>query len=346
MEKTIKRMWIFLAALIACMAIAVVQGGVSVHAEGQSTPLPSNWSNNTQIKGLLQGYYLNIDKGRTLNIDYHVEMNGPDNGKAVDPSHITNQYVTYNGQTYSLSDFSADRVGEGDLVTTWDNGHTEHDGFAFYTFVTVSYRDIDNTSTDLAKMQYKLFYKPGQTYDLSSFDKSEITYNGHTYRKVKQMGSFTGNTDNLTAQKNIFIFYKRQVTVKYDANGGTGTMDPETADLNATVKTKANAFKAPEGKTFAGWNTKADGSGTAYAADKDLKVSDDMTLYAQWAKKPETTPSQNNQKTTPAQGSKTQTTQNTGVKTGDTTQAMPFVAAMGAALAAVIALAAKRRHFE
>lgn len=96
---------------------------------------------------------------------------------------------------------------------------------------------------------------------------------------------FPGSTDNLTAQKNIFIFYKRQVKVSYDANGGTGTMDPETTDLNATVKTKANAFKAPEGKTFAGWNTKADGSGTAYAADKDLKVSDDMTLYAQWETK-------------------------------------------------------------
>jgi hypothetical protein len=27
MEKSIKRLWIFLAALIACMAIAVVQGG-------------------------------------------------------------------------------------------------------------------------------------------------------------------------------------------------------------------------------------------------------------------------------------------------------------------------------
>jgi hypothetical protein len=331
--------------------LPLYRGGVSAHAEGQSTtPLPSSWANNAHIKGLFKGYYLNIDKGRTLDIDYHVEMNGPDNGKAVDPSHITKQYVVYNGQTYdNVKDFSADKIGTGDLVTTWDNGHTEHDGFAFYTFVTVSYRDIDDENdTDLAKMQYKLFYKPGQTYDLSSFDKSEITDNGHRYRKVNQTDSLTGNTNDLTAQKNIFIFYKRQVTVKYDPNGGTGKMDSDTTDLNATVKTKANVFKAPEGKTFAGWNTKADGSGTAYAAKKDLKVSDDMTLYAQWeTKKPAVTPSQDNQqKTTPAQGNKTQTTQSTGVKTGDTTQAMPFVAAAGAALAAMIVLAVKRRHFE
>jgi hypothetical protein len=323
-------------------------GGVSAHAEGQSTPLPSTWGNIANIEGRQYGYYLNIDKSRKLDVTYKVQNNVAEQGQTVDPSHITNQYVTYNGQTYSLSDFSADKVGTGELVTTWDNGKTETEGFAFYTFVTVSYRDIDNRGTDLADMQYKLFYKPGQTYDLSSFDKSEITYQGHAYKKVNQTDSLTGSTDNLTAQKNIFIFYKRQVKVRYDANGGSGKMDPETVDLNATVKTKANAFKAPEGKTFAGWNTKADGSGTAYAADKDLKVSDDMTLYAQWeTKKPTVTPSQNNQQTTkPAQGNKTQTVKSTGVKTGDATQAMPFVTAMGAALAAVIVLAAKRRHFE
>lgn len=331
------------------------RGGVLAHAEGQSTPLPSTWANIANIEGRWYGSYLNIDQSRKLNVTYKVQNNVAEKGQTVDPSHITNQYVVYNGQRYdSVKDFSADKIGSGELVTTWDNGKTEKDGFIFWTYVTVNYWDIDSPGTALANMKSKwtgeyldLKTKTYAPYDLSEYDKATITTaDGRVYKEKSIVDnstgkacSLTGNTSELTGQKDIIIYYKRQVTVSYDANGGSGKMDPETVDLNATVKTKANAFKAPEGKTFAGWNTKADGSGTAYAADKDLKVSDDMTLYAQWeTKKPTVTPSQNNQKI--------QTVKSTGVKTGDATQAMPFVTAMGAALAAVIVLAAKRRHFE
>jgi uncharacterized repeat protein (TIGR02543 family) len=36
------------------------------------------------------------------------------------------------------------------------------------------------------------------------------------------------------------------------------------------------------GYTFTGWNTRADGSGTAYAASASLTVTGNVTLYAQW----------------------------------------------------------------
>lgn len=41
---------------------------------------------------------------------------------------------------------------------------------------------------------------------------------------------------------------------------------------------------------FTGWNTAADGSGTAYEADSDLKVTEPVTLYAQWKKHEEPAP--------------------------------------------------------
>ena len=62
--------------------------------------------------------------------------------------------------------------------------------------------------------------------------------------------------------------------ITYDANGGTGTMEP-TSNVVA-----ANSFTAPDGETFTGWNTSADGSGTAYSTGG--VVSADVTLYAQW----------------------------------------------------------------
>lgn len=79
----------------------------------------------------------------------------------------------------------------------------------------------------------------------------------------------------------------------YDLNGSTDkqTCDYATQKKNAagaTVKVKV----APVRKDydFTGWNTAADGSGTAYEADSDLKVTEPVTLYAQWKKHEEPAP--------------------------------------------------------
>jgi len=73
------------------------------------------------------------------------------------------------------------------------------------------------------------------------------------------------------------------VTVTFDANGGTGTMAAQLADEGETVALDANGFTAPPGGlVFAGWNTAADGTGTAYLDGADFTFTADTTLYAQW----------------------------------------------------------------
>ena len=77
-------------------------------------------------------------------------------------------------------------------------------------------------------------------------------------------------------------------TVTYNLNGGTGTVP---TDANTyTVGQDVTAAAAPTGlsppavdKKFAGWNTKADGSGTDAAVGGTIAMpSEDMTLYAKW----------------------------------------------------------------
>lgn len=80
-------------------------------------------------------------------------------------------------------------------------------------------------------------------------------------------------------------------TVKYNANGGAGSMANSTATYDADFITRKNSF-TKEGYTFNGWNEKADGSGTAwnltsagvYESGKSWKwtYKEDKTLYAQW----------------------------------------------------------------
>lgn len=69
-------------------------------------------------------------------------------------------------------------------------------------------------------------------------------------------------------------------TVTFDANGGTGTMSNQTASAGTALT--ANTFTRT-GYTFSGWNTAANGSGTAYAnSTTTFPFTSNSTLYAQW----------------------------------------------------------------
>lgn len=72
-----------------------------------------------------------------------------------------------------------------------------------------------------------------------------------------------------------------EVTITFDANGGTGTMEAQTVTSGETAALTANAFTR-DGYTFSGWNTAADGTGTSYADSASVTLDADTTLYAQW----------------------------------------------------------------
>ena len=74
-------------------------------------------------------------------------------------------------------------------------------------------------------------------------------------------------------------------TVKFNANGGTGTMADVTGVPAGAYTLPANGFTAPADKQFKGWSTDASGAvieGTTY------NVTGDVTLYAIWEDKPHT----------------------------------------------------------
>ena len=71
------------------------------------------------------------------------------------------------------------------------------------------------------------------------------------------------------------------VTILFNANGGTGTIDPlVTAAGNANTLNDGSALTAPEGKTFAGWGATADA--TVAVPDPYIATAS-ATLYAIWA---------------------------------------------------------------
>ncbi len=67
-------------------------------------------------------------------------------------------------------------------------------------------------------------------------------------------------------------------TVKFNANGGTGTMEDAT-NVSGTYTLPACGFTAPAGKHFKGWATSANGT---VIPGTTINVPADMTLYAIW----------------------------------------------------------------
>lgn len=76
-----------------------------------------------------------------------------------------------------------------------------------------------------------------------------------------------------------------QSAIRYDPNGGKGDAFKKVGDPGTTATTAEAGVFLRKGHTFAGWNTKADGTGVAYKAGADVAYpaeGDTLTLYAQW----------------------------------------------------------------
>lgn len=69
--------------------------------------------------------------------------------------------------------------------------------------------------------------------------------------------------------------------IRFEANGGTGSMNAQFFPNNVAQTVSSNTF-VRNGYMFVGWNTAADGTGTSYAPDAVLTLTQNIILYAQW----------------------------------------------------------------
>gem|GEM_PF-4172220 len=155
---------------------------------------------------------------------------------------------------------------------------------------TIKFSANGGTGTMAAK---KMTYGKSAALTANAFTRKGYTFtgwntkadgSGKTYANkaaVKNLKSANGTSITLYAQWKAHTY-----TIKFNANGGTGTMAAKEMTYGKSAALTANAFKR-KGYTFTGWNTKADGSGKDYANKavvKNLKSANgaSITLYAQW----------------------------------------------------------------
>ncbi len=115
---------------------------------------------------------------------------------------------------------------------------------------------------------------------------------GYKIIDVKVDGSSIGTTTsvpftNVTQDRRLeATFGPIAYTIKFNANGATGTMASLAMPYNTSKRLTNNAF-ARKGHLFTGWNTRADGTGTSYQNAQEVRNLSSIDgavieLYAQW----------------------------------------------------------------
>ena len=113
-----------------------------------------------------------------------------------------------------------------------------------------------------------------------SFDLTGLAENTNYTVYLRQKASADGNYA-ASASVSANFTTPAQYSVAYNANYGTGTVPSSvTQNSGSSVTVASGSGLRRTGYTFSGWNTKADGSGTAYAAGATINTG--ATLYAQW----------------------------------------------------------------
>ncbi len=104
----------------------------------------------------------------------------------------------------------------------------------------------------------------------------------YTYPEGKTLSSSTTTSPDTNVDGYYYI--AAFVTVSFNANGGVGTMEPQTVEAGLPTALTPNAFTNSIG--FIGWATSAEDAETGtfvYTDGQEVTLTESLTLYAVWS---------------------------------------------------------------
>ena len=229
-------------------------------------PIPSNWTvnvkngtvqtNNSLI--LLAGSEVYLDSGSTFKIPSGKNVYVFDADE--DPSSVTaDAKIDVNGTIEVTGGFYTSASG-ANIISSNGTGIISYKAKAG-TAETVKLKNSNTTAGE---------------YSITS---AQLHNSGTDYTTTS--GAVSGDKYTWCSIHNKWEKNHKEVTITYNANGGTGTMASQTI-CSAGGTLNANKFTR-DNYTFLGWNTNKDAT-TALYQDKQTNValSGDTTLYAIW----------------------------------------------------------------
>jgi uncharacterized repeat protein (TIGR02543 family) len=156
------------------------------------------------------------------------------------------------------------------------------------SYVNLAFTTVTGTAT----LATTATYDKGSPLTLPTATKVGYTFSGWytTASNSPSVGTLIGGAGASYSPANAITLYARFTgiiyTISYNGNGnGTGTV-PATGsfETGGTAYAILGGTNSPTkvGYTFAGWNTKADGTGTDYAVNASYSTNANLSLFAKW----------------------------------------------------------------
>ena len=257
----------------------VADGTGTSYADGANitvtaaTTLYAQWSKN---KYTVTWY--NQDGTDALETDSNVEYGAAPSFDSDDPTKEATEQYTYTFAGWATSTNQESGTEESKLPTV--SGETKY--YAAFSKTERSYTvSFNMNGHGDAIADQTIVYNNTATAPTAP-TAEHYTFGGwYTDSACTTVYDFTAKVT-----KNVTLYAKwTPVTYKvtFNANGGSESMEDQSFTYGVSQPLTTNGFTAPTGKTFVNWNTKADGSGTTYGAGESLMLSENITLYAQWA---------------------------------------------------------------
>lgn len=187
-------------------------------------------------------------------------------------------YTQTNNSTYT-------RITLTWLGECWQ-GVSQYEGTTYTSYTGTITAKINGTSFSGSISGYRSHSVSSTKYEYSASD-APLGYvdvaRGHSSKTVTISLTYKIEGSTYTGSTTVTIPALASYTVSYNANGGSSSSVPsaqtkyygETLTLSSTKPTRT-------GYTFSKWNTKSDGTGTAYSSGGSYTSNASATLYARW----------------------------------------------------------------
>ncbi|WP_318785578.1 InlB B-repeat-containing protein, partial [Methanimicrococcus hacksteinii] len=271
--------------------------------------------------GIFKGWYYTRPSGLVVPVDFSTD-NITENVSMYGMYRTEGFKITYNaaggsgtvpidGETYTLNTLArvkeADLTKDGLVLAGWQEeskpGLLYYPGSTIRMYGNVEFEAVYTDAATLTNLIYNANYggtpetktdsvmsgayyalRDNQTFARNDYVLIGWSENADGTLTVYECGDdylIPGGGAALYAQ---WAYQPNNLTVTYDSNGGSGTVpaDNNQYSYNAPVIVQAGSDLYQVGFELTGWNTNADGSGTAYAANQQFNIIANMTLYAQW----------------------------------------------------------------
>ncbi len=192
---------------------------------------------------------------------------------------------------YSFVGWNTQADGEGTAYADGQEVSNLTSSFTLYAQWTANTYEVvfvgnGSTSGTTASMQVT-YGEAAKALTLNGFSRIGYSFSGWNTQADGEGAVFVDGALVSDLTESIILYAQwtaNTYTVTFDGNGSTsGTMDPVSVTYGAGAVTLTSNSFSKTGYTFSGWNTQADGEGTAYSdGDSVSDLTSAITLYAQW----------------------------------------------------------------